>query len=254
MIIRRRVFNLLLNLTVYPSYYIMGQLPATGETGIELGHGSRSSAAIEFYGSREYRYGDPLKYVHWRNTAKVGNFMIKEFEQSGEGTVKVIFDTEHSYGTGRTSTLEYSLKIAAGLARLSADSGRNIDIVAGRVPLYNAGFQESMEYLALMELDTEPRRLEYNHLSEPGKVTVAIIPAVKAGLASALLEIAGQDRGLIVVLLEGFSGDEEPDHMLARFEKKGLDVITCSPYKLEETVKKLGYYLVSGRKSQVGTE
>ncbi len=150
--------------------------------------------------------------------------------------------------------MEYSIKIAAGLARLSADSGRNIDIIAGKMPLHNAGFSEAMDYLAVMEPATELRKVENNRLVEPGKVTIAIIPAVKTGLATTLLEIAGQGRGLVVVLLAGFSEDEEPDNLFAGFERKGVDVINCSPDKLEGTVKQLGGYLVTGRKSPVGTE
>ena len=254
LIVRRRVFSLPLNLTVYPSYYQMEQLPATGEMGMEWGQGTRSSAAIEFYGSREYQYGDPLKFVHWRNTAKVGEFMIKEFEQSGEGTVKVVFDTEHNFGTGRNSTLEYSIKIAAGLARLSADSGRNLDVIAGRSPLYSAGFPEAMNYLALMELSGDPRKPEYFRLVEPGKVTIAVIPAIQSTLTDALVEAAGQGRPLILVLLRGFSEDEKPGDLVTGFERKGLNVITCHPENLEETVKQLGSYLASGRKTPLGTE
>lgn len=254
LIVRRRVFNLPLNLTVYPAYYKMEELQATGEAGIEWGQGSRSTAAVEFYGSREYRYGDPLKYVHWRNTAKVGDFMIKEFEQSGQGTVKVVFDGEHNFGTGKASTLEYSIKIAASLVRLSADSGRNIDIIAGKMPLHNASFPEAMDYLAVMEPAAEPLPVEIYRLLEPGKVTIAIIPAVKTGLTTALLKTAGQGKGMVVVFLAGFSDDEEPDNLLAGFEGKGLDVIRCSPGELEGAVKALGGYLITGRKSPVGTE
>lgn len=254
LIVRRRVFNLPLNLTVYPAYYKMEELPATGETGIEWGEGSRSTAAVEFYGSREYHYGDPLKYVHWRNTAKVGDFMIKEFEQTGQGTLKVVFDGEHDFRTGKNSTLEYSIKIAASLARLSADSGRNIDIIAGKISLHNASFSDAMDFLAVLEPATEPYAIEEGHLVDPGKVIVAIIPAIKTDLTAALLKMAGQGRGMVVVFLAGFSEDEDPENLIASFEGKGVDVISCSPDELEGKVKNLGHYLVSGRKSPVGME
>ncbi len=251
LIVRRRVFNLPLNLTVYPAYYKMEELPPTGETGVEWGQGSRSAAAVAFYGSREFRYGDPLKYVHWRNTAKVGDFMIKEFEQSGQGMVKVVFDRDHNFGTGKTSSLEYSIKITASLARLSADSGRNIDIFAGNTSLHNASFPAAMDHLAVMELAAEPHEIEMNGLAEPDKVIVAIIPAIKTGLTAALMKIAGQGRGMVLVLLEGFSEGEEPGNLRSGFEGKGVDVISCSPDELEGTVRNLGDYLITGRKPPI---
>ncbi len=72
LIVRRRTFLLPLNLTVYPTYYQMEGLPAAEATWTDWGHAVKSSAAAELYGSREYQYGDPLKHIHWRNTARRG--------------------------------------------------------------------------------------------------------------------------------------------------------------------------------------
>ncbi|HLB28082.1 MAG TPA: DUF58 domain-containing protein, partial [Dehalococcoidales bacterium] len=110
---RRRKVELPLNLTVYPRYYPMSTSLVAGEEWVERGQGVKASSASEFYGSRNYQYGDPLKHVHWRNTARTGHFMIKEFEQAGQGSLIVAIDTSRDFGEGRETTLEYSVKIAA---------------------------------------------------------------------------------------------------------------------------------------------
>ena len=240
LIVRRRTFQLPLNLTVYPAYYQMGGLPVAETAWPDWGHAVKSRAAAEFYGSREYRYGDPLRQIHWRNTARLGRFMLKEFEQSSQGSVAVAFDTGRDFGTGRETTLEYSIKIAASLAKLCADSGRSIDIVAGGTPLRNVGWRAAMDYLAHLEVEEKAAMSELTGVPEPGQVVVAIVPTVETALIPALSQLAGRARGLVVVLLEGFAPDEVPHEFLSRLKESSLDIISCSRDNLEAAIKRLG--------------
>ncbi|MFC2005732.1 DUF58 domain-containing protein [Chloroflexota bacterium] len=248
LIVRRRTFELPLNLTVYPAYYQMEGLPATDAAWPDWGHASKSGTAAEFYGSREYQYGDPLKHIHWRNTARLGHFMVKEFEQSSQGPVTVAFETRRNWGTGREATLEYSVKIAASLAKLCADSGRSMDIIAGETPLYNAGWREAMDYLAHLEVGGEDGLAESVVILESHKAIVVIVPATETELVPALSQLAGQVRGLVVILLEGFAPDEVSNEFLSRLKGRNLDIISCSQGNLEATIKKLGNSLfVAGK-------
>ena len=161
LMVRRRIFPLPLKLTVYPAYYQMAGLPTAEAAWADWGNAVKSSAAAEFYGSREYQYGDPLKYIHWRNTARLGHFMIKEFEQANQGSIAITFETGQDFGEGRETTLEYSIKIAASLAKLSADSGRSIDIIAGETPQRQAGWREAMDYLAQLKVAEKATPAEF---------------------------------------------------------------------------------------------
>ncbi|MCK5319392.1 MAG: DUF58 domain-containing protein, partial [Anaerolineales bacterium] len=176
LMIRRRIFPLPLKLTVYPTYYQMEGLPVTEAALTDWGHAARSRSAAEFYGSREHRLGEPLKHIHWRNTARLGHFMLKEFEQAGKGSVAVIFPTRLDFGTGRETTLEYSIRIAASLAKLAEDSGRNIDIIAGKNQLRNASWQEAMDYLARLQVDGKAGLSELTAVAQPGQVVVVVAP------------------------------------------------------------------------------
>ncbi len=235
----RRTFQLPLNLTVYPAYYQMEGLPIAEAAWADWGHAVKSSAAAEFYGSREYQYGDPLKHIHWRNTARLGRFMLKEFEQASQSSVTVAFETRHDFGTGRETTLEYSIKIAASLAKLCADSGHSIDIIAGETPLRDAGWREAMDYLAHLEVEEKAGLVELT-APEPGQVMVVIVPAVETELTSTLSQLADRIRGMVVVLLEGFAPDEAPHEFRSRLKGSNLNVINCSRGNLEAAIKKLG--------------
>ena len=249
LIVKRRTFQLPLNLTVYPAYYRMEGLPAAEAAWSDWGHAVKSRAAAEFYGSREYQPGDPLKHIHWRNTARLGHFMLKEFEQTSQGSVTVVFETGRDFGTGRETTLEYSIKIAASLARLCADSGRNIDIIAGETPLRNAGWREAMDYLARLEVDGKAAPAELRAAPEPGQVVVAIVPETETTLVPALSPLAERVRGLVVVLLEGFAPDEIPHQFPAGLKGSNFQIISCPRGNLEAAIQKLGNYLLFAGKS-----
>lgn len=244
--VHRRTFQLPLNLTVYPTYYGMEGLPTAEAVWADWGHAVKtSSAAAQFYGSREYQFGDPLRHIHWRNTARLGRFMLKEFEQASQGSVTVAFESRLDFGTGKETTLEYSIKIAASLAKLCADSGHSIDIITGEIPLRNAGWQEAMNYLARLKVGGKNALAKLTTAPEPGQVVVAIVPAVETELVPTLLQLAGRIGGLVVVLLEDFAPDEMPPELLSRLEGGNLKIITCYRGNLEEAVKKLENSLFS---------
>ncbi|MRX45151.1 DUF58 domain-containing protein [Agromyces kandeliae] len=43
--------------------------------------------------AREYRYGDPLRRVHWAATARRGELMVRDEEQRGDPELRILLDT-----------------------------------------------------------------------------------------------------------------------------------------------------------------
>lgn len=245
---RRRTFPLPVNLTVYPAYYQMEGLPVADFAWMDWGRASKSRAGNEFYGSREHQHGEPLKYIHWRNTARLGHFMVKEFEQTTLGSVTVAFETGRDFGTGRETTVEYSIKIAASLAKLCADSGQSIDIIAGKTPWYHAGWQEAMDYLARLETGGNSSLATLTSVPQPGQIVVVIVPAAEAELVPILLRLAERIKTLVVVILEGFTPDETADEFASGLRESNLDIVSCARGNLEAAIKKLGNSLVLASK------
>lgn len=237
---RRRILPLPLKLTVYPAYYQVEGLPVADAAWTDWGRAAKSSAAAEFYSSREYRHGDPLKHIHWRNTARLGRFMLKEFEQASQGSVTVVFPTRRDFGIGRETTLEYSIRIAASVARLSADSGRNMDIITGENQLHDAGWQEAMDYLARLQVAGRTGLPELAVTPHPGQVVVVVVPVIETELVPALSQMASRVPGMTVVLLEGFSQDEAPTEFLSRLNRTNLEIIHCYRGNMAAAIESLG--------------
>jgi uncharacterized protein (DUF58 family) len=67
---------------------------------------------------RSYVAGDPLTRIHWPSTARLGQFMVKEFDLDPTIDVVVLLDLdrEAQAGAGDSSTEEYGVTIAASVA------------------------------------------------------------------------------------------------------------------------------------------
>ncbi len=84
------------SLTVYPQ---IGQLSRRWQQihreASETRRGSRhqlSTQQQEYHGLRDYRPGDSPRWIHWRTSARLGQPMVKEFEQQHEQDLAILVD------------------------------------------------------------------------------------------------------------------------------------------------------------------
>jgi len=68
----------------------------------------------EFVSLREYRYGDPLRNIHWRSWARVGKPIVKEFEDEFFVRHALILDTFNAEPF--SEVLEAAVSLAASFA------------------------------------------------------------------------------------------------------------------------------------------
>lgn len=52
----------------------------------------RSTQQQEYHGLRDYRPGDSPRWIHWRTSARLGQPMVKEFEQQHEQDIAILLD------------------------------------------------------------------------------------------------------------------------------------------------------------------
>ncbi len=92
--------------------------PIMGWGASDLDSGSSRGAGMDPKGVREFSFGDPLRYVHWRSSAKRDKIMVKEFETgSGVSLNFVLQRTERTdFGNQETSTFEAMCSHALFLA------------------------------------------------------------------------------------------------------------------------------------------
>lgn len=68
--------------------------------------------------TREMAPGDPMRWIHWKSTARHDNFFVRQFEgtPAGDWWMLLDLDVETQLGTGWDSTEEHGVIIAASLA------------------------------------------------------------------------------------------------------------------------------------------
>jgi uncharacterized protein (DUF58 family) len=115
-----RSFTAVDRLVVVPRAY---PLAGSGGSGQWSGAGesaSRSAAASgeDDIATREYRYGDDLRRVHWRSTAHRGELMVRRDEQPRQMRATVLLDTRTvaHRGDGPASSFEWAVSAAASVA------------------------------------------------------------------------------------------------------------------------------------------
>ncbi len=104
-------------LLVLPKSYPVSQLKFTGSRKYQQG-GVNLAISVgdtqEFVALREYRPGDALHHIHWKSFAKLGEPVVKEFQDEFFVRYALILDTftEHEYG----QIFEAAVSVAASLA------------------------------------------------------------------------------------------------------------------------------------------
>ncbi len=110
----------------------------------------------EFYGIREYRFGDPLRHIHWKGTARHRELMVREVQRIAEPIMALCMDSNQytQAGTGKDSTFEYSVKICASLAFYAENHRYPLEFRTQSSPIFNS-FLETMDYLSECQANSE---------------------------------------------------------------------------------------------------
>ncbi|QGV81074.1 DUF58 domain-containing protein [Streptomyces ficellus] len=160
---------------------------------------------------REYRYGDDLRRVHWRSTARYGELMVRREEQPQRARCTVLLDTRDvAYqGSGPDSAFEWAVSGAASVlvhmleqgfaVRLLTDEGNPLpgDAADG----FTGSAQDSAEAAGLM-MDT-----------------LAVVDhSDGAGLSRAFDLLRGGNEGLLVAFVGDL--DEEQAAIAARMRQR----------------------------------
>ena len=80
-------------------------------------------SGVEFVQSRRYEYGDPVRSIDWRVTARTGKVYVKEFETPKQMPCYLMLDTSASMVVGAHHRTKYAtaLHIAGGLGLACLD-------------------------------------------------------------------------------------------------------------------------------------
>ncbi|MBU1007083.1 MAG: DUF58 domain-containing protein [Candidatus Omnitrophica bacterium] len=213
----KKVLNVFSEVLIYPHLFRIFAFPplAKGSVswmGVETSKISGDSH--EFFGIREYQRGDSMSRIHWPSTAKHNKLIVRQFERNAVQEATIIFDLKkgHDIGTGRETTLEYSVKIAGSIARHLLNEGVFVQMVGygKESTALHFGKGEShmykiLEYLAKVRADGDfslSQGLEETSFITPHNSTlIAIMLDNDMESLSALVEFKIKGIKLIVIVL-----------------------------------------------------
>ncbi len=175
-----------------PTVRVGGEWAGSGESRARSAavHGEDDAA------TREYRYGDDLRKVHWRSTARMGELMVRREEQPWHTTATLFLDTRASAhrGDGPASSFEWAVSAAASAGVHLSRSGYTMRMIT------DAGVD-----LNTMALGGEGVLLDY----------LAEVHASRHNtLANGIDRIRREGSGLLVAVI-GALTSEEADQLAA---------------------------------------
>ena len=156
-------------------------------------------SGVDLHSVREYEQGESLRKVHWPTTARRGQLMVKELEDSPRDDLAVLLDCDGAAVAGPpgASSFDAQVRAAGSLLRAYVSRGKRSALVLGTraSPLLRLSSLETDWPLALQALaavEPEPDRSLARLLADERS------PAVRAPelvvVSSALVEAAVVDR------------------------------------------------------------
>ena len=247
---------------VYPRLVELERL--FSETGSRLQEGRRlllrRPSGFDFHSVREYEQGESLRRVHWPTTAKRGQLMVKDLEDSPRDEVLVLLDADAGFVTGEApdSSFELAVSAAGSILRAHVGRGRRAGLlVNGRLPRYQSvhtldgDWDLALEALAAVEADghnpVAALLVEGAGLPSKALELCIVTSGVSPRLADRLLQRSVTRRGSSVVYVEPTSFVEGVEErplaadvraQLARLDHAGIPV--CVLRRGDDLVAQLG--------------
>ena len=144
----------------------------------------RRPSGFDLHSVRQYEQGESLRRVHWPSTAKRGQLMVKELEDSPRDETAVLLDADSSVVVGEPtdSSFELAVRAAGSILKSHASRGRRAALlVNGARPMYqrvhsfDGEWHRALGILAAVEPD--------------GHVSAANMLADEAGPAARSVEL-----------------------------------------------------------------
>jgi uncharacterized protein (DUF58 family) len=159
-----------------PSFPIMEPASSPME---HLHERARTGAGQEFAGVRDYRAGDPARWVHWRTSARRDQLVVREFEHEVPTPVSIIITGSDS-GEPPDSAFEAVVSAAASVALYALATGHPVEL-----------FRPAVNEIGQLSYPSKGQLLRWFALSEP-------VDASPMPLAAAALQ-GRRKRGTVVI-------------------------------------------------------
>lgn len=93
-----------------------------------------SDSDVSFHALRDYVPGDDRRHIHWKSTARTGQLMVRQFEETRRSRLAVILSTRSDdYADAEEFELAVSVCGSLGLQAIREDGGLAVMVQSGRV-------------------------------------------------------------------------------------------------------------------------
>lgn len=190
---------------------------------------------------RPYHPGDSPRHIHWRSSARLGRWMIRQFELSATTELQIMLDlaTSTHFGIPGADSLEEGVDLAAALAHIAYQKGISVSLVAQGSQLHQlpAGrgmrqFRQMLYALARVEADGEvplAQVLLARAGALPRQGTLVIItPDLRHDLGLTLLRLGNSHATVAWICPPGVPGAEAA-RTAAMLAERGIQVLRFAP-------------------------
>jgi uncharacterized protein (DUF58 family) len=201
-------------LVVIPQVVTLPMLRLAGEY---AGQGDSHARSVAVHGdddvaTREYRYGDDLRRVHWRSTARTGELMVRREEQPWDSRATIVLDTRASAhrGEGPTASFEWAVSTVASIAEHLRHAGYKVRLVTDtRTDLDGSnGDTALIDHLAEVQLSDDGNladAVEQVRRRSDGGLVIAVIGALDEGEAEVLSTLRRSGTSCIAFMINSMT-------------------------------------------------
>lgn len=172
-----------------------------------------SDSDMSFHALRDYVPGDDRRHIHWRSTARTGEIMVRQFEDTRRTHTVVALSTSAG-DYAHDDELELAVSAAASIGVQALRDERDLTVLAGGVELRTQNAPRLLDDFAALEtVDSAPGSGDLARwvarLAPDASVAVLVTGSVPAAaeLRAAATHIPAGVRTLVLTCAVG----EEPD-------------------------------------------